>query len=64
MTISTIVLAITGIFGGGGGGGGGGDSPPKDERVLKKTRLNRLADTLKRLKSLKRTYSGISIEKC
>ena len=36
MTISTIVLAITGIFGGGGGGGGGGDSPPKDERVLKK----------------------------
>ena len=45
MTISTIVLAITGVFGGGGAPGG---SPPKDERVLKK-RLNRLADALKRL---------------
>ena len=29
MTISTIVLAITGVFGGGGGGAGG--SPPKDK---------------------------------
>ena len=45
MIISTIVLAITGVFGGGGGAGG---SPPKDEGVLKKW-LNRLADTLKRL---------------
>ena len=45
MTISTIVLAITGVFGGGGGAGG---SPPKDEGVLKKW-LNRLADALKRL---------------
>ena len=32
MTISTIVLTITGVFGGGVGTGG---SPPKDERVLK-----------------------------
>ena len=31
MTISTIVLAITGVF-----GGGGSVSPPKDEGVLKK----------------------------
>ena len=31
MTISTIILAITGIFGGGGGAG----STPKDEGVLK-----------------------------
>ena len=45
MTISTTVLAITGVFGGGGGAGG---SPPKDEGVLKKW-LNRLADALKRL---------------
>ena len=45
MTISTTVLAITGVFGGGEVPGG---SPPKDERVLKK-RLNRLADALKRL---------------
>ena len=45
MTISTIVFAITGVFGGGGGAGG---SPPKDEGVLKKW-LNRLADALKRL---------------
>ena len=45
MTISTIVLAITGLFGGGGGAGG---SPPKDEGVLKKW-LNRLADAIKRL---------------
>ena len=45
MTISTTVLAITGVFGGGGVPGG---SPPKDERVLKKW-LSRLADALKRL---------------
>ena len=45
MTISTIVLAITGVF---GGGGGTGDSPPKDEGILKKL-LDRLADALKRL---------------
>ena len=32
MTISTIVLAITGAF----GGGGTGRSPPKDEGALKK----------------------------
>ena len=44
MTISTFVLAITGVFGGGGGVGG---SPPKDERVLKKW-LDRLPDALKR----------------
>ena len=45
VTISTIVLAITGVFGGGGGAGG---SPPKYEGVLKKW-LNRLADALRRL---------------
>ena len=45
MTISTILLAITGIFGGAAGVGG---SPPKDERILNKL-LDRLADTLKRL---------------
>ena len=45
MTISIIVLAITGVFGGGRGTGG---SPPKDEGVLKKW-LERLADALKRL---------------
>ena len=39
MTISTIVLAVRGVF---------GASPPKDEGTLKKW-LNRLADTLKRL---------------
>ena len=44
MIISTIVLAITGVFGGGGGGG----SPPKDEGALKKW-LDRLANALKRL---------------
>ena len=43
MTISTIVLAIPGVFGGGTGG-----SPPKDEGVLKKL-LDRLADAIKRL---------------
>ena len=45
MIISTIVLAITGVF---GGGGGAGDSPPEDEGVLKKW-LSRLPDALKRL---------------
>ena len=45
MTISTIALAITGIFGGGRGTGG---SPPKDKGVLKKW-LDRLANTIKRL---------------
>ena len=45
MTISTIVLAITGVFGGGGEAGG---SPPKDKGVLKKW-LDRLASSLKRL---------------
>ena len=46
MTILTIVLAITGVFGGGGRGAGG--SPPKDEGILKKW-LDRLPDALKRL---------------
>ena len=45
MTISTIVLAITGVFWGDGGAGG---SPPKDEGILKKW-LDRLANALKRL---------------
>ena len=45
MTISTIVLAITGVFGGGKGTGG---STSKDEGVLKKW-LVRLANALKRL---------------
>ena len=45
MTISTIVLAITGVFGGGEGTGG---SPPKDKGILKKL-LDWLANTLKRL---------------
>ena len=45
MSISTIVLAITGVF---GGKAGGCASPLKDEGVLKKW-LNRLADALKRL---------------
>ena len=43
MTIATIVLAITGVFGGGRGGTGG--SPPKDKEGL----LGRLADAFKRL---------------
>ena len=46
MTVSTIVLAITGAFGGGSGGAGG--STPKDEGILKKW-LDRLAYALKRL---------------
>ena len=45
MTISTIALAITGVFGGGAGTGG---SQPKDEAVLKKW-LGRLSDALRRL---------------
>ena len=45
-TISTIVLAITGVFGGGGRGTGG--SPPKDKGILRKW-LDRLANALKRL---------------
>ena len=45
MTISTTVLAITGVFGGGGGGTGG--PPSKDKGTLKKW-LDRLADVLKR----------------
>ena len=45
MTISAIVLAITGIFGGGSGTRG---SSPKDKVALKKW-LDRLADALKRL---------------
>ena len=44
-TISTTVLAITGVF---GGGKGAGASPPKDKGVLNKY-LNRLADALKGL---------------
>ena len=46
MTISTIVLAIAGVFG--GGGRGAGYSRPKDEGILKKW-LDRLPDALKRL---------------
>ena len=45
MTISTIVLVITGVFGGRRGTGG---SPPEDKGDLKKW-LDRLADALKRL---------------
>ena len=45
MTISTILLTITGVFGGGRGTGG---SPPKEEAVLKKW-LDGLANALKRL---------------
>ena len=46
MTITTIVLAIKGVFG--RGGGGGSVSQPKDEGTLNKW-LNRLANALKRL---------------
>ena len=46
MTISSIVLVITGVLGGVGRGTGG--SPPKDKGVLKKW-LDRLANALKRL---------------
>ena len=45
MTVSTIVLSITGVFRGGRGTGG---SIPRDEEVLKKW-LDRLADALKKL---------------
>ena len=44
MTISTIVLSITAVFGGGGRAGG---SLSKDKGTLKKW-LDRLADALKR----------------
>ena len=43
MTISTIALVITRVFGGRGGAGG---PPSKDKRVLEKW-LDRLADELK-----------------
>ena len=46
MTISTIIPAITGVFGGRDGRAGG--PPSKDKGTLKKW-LDRLADTLKRL---------------
>ena len=46
MTISMIVLAITGVLGGVGRGMGG--SPPKDEGILK-IWLEMLANVLKRL---------------
>ena len=46
MTISTIVLAITGVFGGGSGGARG--TPSKDNGTFKKW-LYRLAEALKRL---------------
>ena len=46
MTISTIFLAITGVFGGSSWGTGG--SPPRDEGFLKKW-LDKLANALKRL---------------
>ena len=46
MTISMIVLAITGVFGGGSRGAGGPSS--KDKGTLKKW-LDRLADALERL---------------
>ena len=46
MTIPTIVLDITGVFG--GGSGGAGSPPSKDKGTLKKW-LDRRADALKRL---------------
>ena len=46
MTILTIILAITGLFG--GGSGGPGDPPSKDKGTLKKW-LDRVADAIKRL---------------
>ena len=46
MTILTIILSITGVFGGGGSVKGG--SPSKGWGTLKKW-LNRLAEALKRL---------------
>ena len=46
MTITTIVLSITGVFR--RGGGGGSVSQQKDEGTLNKW-LNRLANALKRL---------------
>ena len=47
MTVSMIVLAITGVFAGGRTGG----STPKDKGILKKW-LDRLANALKRLEVL------------
>ena len=46
MTISAIVLAITGAFGGGSGEAG---APPSKEKGTLKKWLDRLADALKRL---------------
>ena len=54
MTISTVVLAITGVFGRVGGGGRTGGSPPKEEGILKQW-LDRLADALKK-------FAGKAIE--
>ena len=50
MTISTIVLTVTGFFWGGWQGGlaASGSSSPKNEGDLKK-RVKKLADTLRRL---------------
>ena len=47
MTISSIALAITGVFGGGGGGAGG--RPSKEDKGTLKKWLDRLANALKRL---------------
>ena len=46
MTISTFVLAITGVFGGGSGGVGG---PPSEDKGILKKWSDRLANELKRL---------------
>ena len=48
MTISTIVFAITDVFGGGGGSAASGSSSPKDKGTLKNL-LNKLPNPLKRL---------------
>ena len=47
MTISTIVLAITVLFG--GGSVGAGDSPSKEDKGTLKKWLDRLADAFKKL---------------
>ena len=54
MTISTIALVITRVFGGRGGAGG---PPSKDKRVLEKW-LDRLADALKKLAGSIACYCG------
>ena len=54
MTISTIFLAITGVFGGGGGLASSGSSPSKYEEALK-IWLSKLVDVLKR-------FSGKTVE--